>query len=71
MVREHFIGKYSFECFDINVYGYTSGVPTSLILYPAGMYDDSGELAYLELPLEEVDTFCELLKACKNNFEGE
>jgi hypothetical protein len=70
--RVRFIGEGNFECLEVNICGWSSpdGKPVSLILYPKRYYDVEGNPVSIEFTLEEIDRFCETLKACKDNFEG-
>ncbi len=71
--REHLIGKWYFECFDVDIYEWSSPDknPVSLVLYPKELYDEEGDPAGIELTLEDIDEFCDTLQACKKSMLGE
>jgi hypothetical protein len=69
MIRERFIRVGNFECVDVDICGWSrpDGEPVSLVLYLKGFYD---EPVPIELTLEEIDRFCELLKICSASHAG-
>lgn len=72
-IRKFLLSKDEFECFDIDVLGWAGedGQQVSLLLsFPSQVFDEEGNETYIELKLEEVAAFCNLLQQCKDKFLG-